>query len=70
MTLRGDPKLFLTMKYKDQKTTLFSEIASVIESSDNAENNIYDIVDHMIEIMNEDQLNQVEDFIVNHYPID
>ena len=58
------------MKYKDQKTTLFSEIASVIESSDNAENNIYDIVDHMLGIMNKDQLNQVEDFIVNHYPID
>jgi len=58
------------MKYKDQKTTLFSEIASVIESSDNAENNIYDIVDHMLEIMNKDQLNQLEDFIVNHYPID
>tara|TARA_B100000519_G_C13899685_1_gene276979 strand:- start:55 stop:231 length:177 start_codon:yes stop_codon:yes gene_type:complete len=58
------------MKYKDQKTTLFSEIASVIESSNNAENNIYDIVDHMLEIMDEDQLNQVEDFIVNHYPID
>ncbi len=58
------------MKYKDQRTTLFSEIASVIESSDNAENNIYDIVDHMLEIMNKDQLNQVEDFIVNHYPID
>ena len=58
------------MKYKDQKTTLFSEIASVIESSDNAENNIYDIVDHMLEIMNKDQLDQVEDFIVNHYPID
>ena len=51
-------------------TTLFSEIASVIESSNNAENNIYDIVDHMLEIMDEDQLNQVEDFIVNHYPID
>ena len=58
------------MKYKDQKTTLFSEIASVIESSDNAENNIYYIVDHMLEIMNKDQLNQLEDFIVNHYPID
>ena len=58
------------MRYKDQATTLFSEIASVIESSDNAENNIYDIVDHMLEIMNKDQLNQVEDFIVNHYPID
>ena len=58
------------MRYKDQATTIFSEIASIIESSDNAENNIYDIVDHMLEIMNKDQLNQVEDFIVNHYPID
>ena len=58
------------MRYKDQATTVFSEIASIIESSDNAENNIYDIVDHMLEIMNKDQLNQLEDFIVNHYPID
>ena len=33
------------MRYKDQATTVFSEIASIIESSDNAENNIYDIVD-------------------------
>ena len=58
------------MKYKDQKTTLFSEIASVIESSDNAENNIYDIVDFMISIMNKDQLNQVEDMLTNQYPED
>ena len=56
------------MKYKDQKTTLFSEIASVIESSDNAENNIYDIVDFMIGIMTKDQLNQVEDMLTNQYP--
>jgi hypothetical protein len=56
------------MKYKDQKTTVFSEIADVIESSDNAENNIYDIVDFMIGIMTKDQLNQVEDMITNHYP--
>ena len=49
------------MRYKDQATTVFSEIASVIESSDNAENNIYDIVDFMIGIMTKDQLNQVED---------
>jgi hypothetical protein len=56
------------MKYKDQKTTVFSEIADVIESSENAENNIYDIVDFMIGIMTKDQLNQVEDMITNHYP--
>ena len=33
----------------------------VIESSDNAENNIYDIVDFMIGIMTKEQLGQVED---------
>ena len=58
------------MRYKDQATTVFSEIASIIESSDNAENNIYDIVDFMISIMNKYQLNQVEDMITNHYTED
>ena len=54
------------MRYKDQATTVFSEIASIIESSDNAENNIYDIVDFMIGIMSKDQLNQVEDMLTNN----
>ena len=63
-TIRGD-KL---MRYKDQATTVFSEIASIIESSDNAENNIYDIVDFIIGIMTKDQLNQVEDMLTNQYP--
>ena len=58
------------MKYKDQATTVFSEIANVIESSDNAKNNIYDIVDFMIGIMNKEQLNQVEDMLTNQYPED
>ena len=58
------------MRYKDQATTIFSEIASRIEASDNAENNIYDIVDFMINIMNKDQLNQVEDMLTNQYPED
>ena len=58
------------MRYKDQATTVFSEIASIIESSDNAENNIYDIVDFMIGIMTKDQLNQVADMLTNHYPED
>jgi len=57
-------------KYRDQATTVFSEIANVIETSDNAENNIYDIVDFMIGIMNKDQLNQVEDMLTNQYPED
>ena len=58
------------MRYKDQATTVFSEIAGVIESSDNAENNIYDIVDFMIGIMTKDQLNQVEDMLTNQYSAD
>ena len=58
------------MKYKDQATTVFSEIANVIETSDNAENNIYDIVDFMIGLMSVDQLKQVEDMLTNLYPQD
>ena len=56
------------MRYKDQATTVFSEIADVIASSDNAENNIYDIVDFMIGIMTKEQLAQVEDMLTNQYP--
>ena len=58
------------MRYKDQATTVFSEIADVIESSDNAENNIYDIVDFMICIMTKEQLAQVEYMLTNQYPAD
>ena len=54
-------------RYKDQATTVFSEIADIIESSDNAENNIYDIVDFMIGIMTKEQLAQVEDMLTNQY---
>ena len=54
------------MKYKDQKTTIFSEIASILEDGDNG--TPYDIIDFMIEIMNKDQLNQVEDMLTNQYP--
>ena len=56
------------IRYRDQATTVFSEIASIIESSDTAENNIYYIVDFMIGIMTKDQLNQVEDILTNQYP--
>ena len=55
------------MRYKDQATTVFSEIASIIESSDNAENNIYDIVDFMIGIMTKDQLNALREFYVERF---
>ena len=52
----------------DLKTTLFSEIAEILEEADNSAE--YDIVDAMIELMNEDQLNQLSDIITNLYPKD
>ena len=52
----------------DLKTTLFSEIAEIIEEADNSAP--YGIVDAMIELMNEDQLNQLSDIITNQYPKD
>jgi len=52
------------MKYKDQKTTMFSELCSLYESSDS---NFYDVLDAMIELMTQDQLEQLEDIIVNQF---
>ena len=52
----------------DIKTTLFSEIAEILEEADNSAQ--YDIVDAMIELMNEDQLYQLSDIITNLYPKD
>jgi len=52
-------------KYRDQKATIFSEIASILEDGDNG--TPYDLIDFMIELMNKDQLNQVEDLITNQY---
>ena len=52
----------------DLKTTLFSEIAEILEEADNSAQ--YDIVDAMIELMNEVQLNQLCDIITIFYPKD
>ena len=52
-------------KYIDQKATIFSEIASILEVGDNC--TPYDLIDFMIELMTKDQLNQVEDLITNQY---
>ena len=54
------------IKYKDQKTTIFSNIANIVDEGDYA--TPLDIIDFMITILNEDQLNQVEDMITNRYP--
>ena len=54
------------IKYKDQKTTIFSNIANIVDEGD-YETPLY-IIDFMIEIMSKDQLNQVEDMLTNQYP--
>ena len=54
------------IQYKDQKTTIFSNIANIVDEGDYA--TPLDIIDFMITILNEDQLNQVEDMITNRYP--
>ena len=54
------------MQYKDQKTTIFSNIADIVDEGDYA--TPLDIIDFMITILNEDQLNQVEDMLTNQYP--
>ncbi|BCU97970.1 MAG: hypothetical protein CM15mV20_0490 [uncultured marine virus] len=51
------------IKYKDQKTTIFSNIANIVDEGDYA--TPLDIIDFMI---HKDQLNQVEDMITNRYP--
>ena len=52
----------------DQKTTIFSNIANIVDEGDYA--TPLDIIDLMIEIMSKDQLNQVEDMLTNQYPED
>ena len=52
------------MRYKDQKTTIFSELVSIIEKDQYA---MYDLLDSIIESLTPDQLNQIEDVIVNQY---
>ena len=54
------------IQYKDRKTTIFSNIADIVDEGDYA--TPLDIIDFMITILNEDQLNQVEDMLTNQYP--
>jgi len=54
------------IQYKDQKTTIFSNIANIVDEGDYA--TPLDIIDFMITILNEDQLNQVENMLTNQYP--
>ena len=52
------------MRYKDQKTTIFSELVNIMETDQFA---MYDLLDSIIESLTPDQLNQIEDVIVNQY---
>ena len=52
------------MRYKDQKTTIFSELFHILEKDQFA---MYDLLDSIIESLTPDQLNQIEDVIVNQY---
>ena len=52
------------MRYKDQKTTILSELFHIIEKDQFA---MYDLLDSIIESLTPDQLNQIEDVIVNQY---
>ena len=54
------------IQYKDRKTTIFSNIADIVDEGDYA--TPLDIIDFMITMLNEDQLNQVEDMLTNQYP--
>ena len=49
------------MRYKDQKTTIFSELFHIIEKDQFA---MYDLLDSIIESLTPDQLNEIEDVIV------
>ena len=55
------------MKNYDQPTKIYTELCRLYEKNDQS---FYDVLDSLVGIFNKDQLNQVEDFIVNHYPID
>ena len=52
------------MRYRDQKTTIFSELANIMETDQFA---MYDLLDVIIESLTPDQLNEIEDVIVNQY---
>ena len=54
-------------KYRDQQTTIFTELCSLIENDTSC---VYDILDTLIYNLNQDQLDMIEDVIVNHYGVE
>ena len=57
----------LMTRYRDQQTTIFSELCSLIENDTSC---VYDILDTLIFNLNQDQLDMMEDVIVNHYGVE
>ena len=51
-------------QFKYQTTTIFSELANIMEKDQFA---MYDLLDAIVESLTPDQLNQIEDVIVNQY---
>ena len=57
----------LMTRYRDQQTTIFSELCSLIENDTSC---VYDILDTLIFNLNQEQLDMMEDVIVNHYGVE
>ena len=55
------------MKNYDQPTKIYTELCRLYEKNDQA---FYDVLDSLVGILNEDQLNWVENFLVNQYDTD
>ena len=64
LSIRGGK---LMTRYRDQQTTIFSELCSLIENDTSC---VYDILDTLIFNLNQDQLDMMEDVIVNHYGVE
>ena len=54
-------------RYRDQQTTIFSELCSLIENDTSC---VYDILDTLIFNLNQEQLDMMEDVIVNQYGVE
>ena len=55
------------MKNYDQPTRIFTNLCRLYEKEDKC---FYDVLDSLVGILNEDQLNWVENFLVNQYDTD
>jgi len=54
----------MTMYKDDKSLTVFTELCDLYESKDD---NFYDMLDAIVNILDDEQLNQIEDIITNQY---